>query len=263
MSAMGWCRARSLASAAAVSLLSGAAGASPLIYTLASVTPFDIAVSGGRLTGTLHAVTPAEVATWDLTTSGNDPNAPPGTHACDDLGFNPFASCSLEFILPATSLDVVAYSLSLDGGSQPLRDVSFFFAPALDVVAAPYAAYIIAADTSLRIPDGSTLGPSGSGGTFQNFADGSDTSFYVQPGESTVVLLTPYNEGDVAAALEGGSTPRFGFGGGSPLGRGSIAVSLVLVPEPTTFSLLGAGCVMLCLRARAQRRRRRPIVAAC
>ena len=39
----------------------------PLIYTLASDTPFDIAVSGGRLVGTIQPVSPEEVATWNLT----------------------------------------------------------------------------------------------------------------------------------------------------------------------------------------------------
>ena len=33
--------------------------------------------------GTFHGVSAAEIATWDLTTSGQDANAPAGTHVCD------------------------------------------------------------------------------------------------------------------------------------------------------------------------------------
>ncbi len=237
----------------ATGLLPSSADAGSMIYSVAEPTPFDISDSDVVLRGSIGPVSAGEAASWDLSTSGNDPNAPPGTHACADLSFNPFASCFIEFTLPPVALDLVAYRVTLDPDSDPVSTVfvTFTLPPQ---VAYDNASYIIPSDPGPRIPSGQVFGGNGGGVVFQSFSSPTDPSFYLQPGETTVVLLSHFAQGDVENALSAGSTPRFTIQEGSsgPPRGGVIDVSF-RVPEPSA-SLLAA-CALLLVRTLSRRRR--------
>jgi hypothetical protein len=67
-----------------------------------------------------------------------------------------------------------------------------------------------------------------------DFNSPTDPGLYLQPGETTVVLLSHFAQGDVENALSAGSTPRFTIQEGSsgPPRGGVVPVSLS-VPEPS------------------------------
>jgi hypothetical protein len=241
-------------------------------YTLAQDFPFEVTIpgNGSVVRGTFHAASPAEIDSWDLTTSGQDANAPPGTHACADLSFNPFASCPFFIEGPGDQADAVVFRLSLDGESGPVSQTGPVFSPLVDTPFGEGSAYIISADPAERVPAGSA----GASFQFQNFSAPRDPQFFLQAGESTVWLLSRYEPGAIAAALAEGATAWMSVADNSSLGIGDALtgeVGLTQVPEPGALvSRLLASCALLFLARRGlplrppyrgeldSRRRRRP-----
>jgi hypothetical protein len=220
-------------------------------YTLEADLPFEVTIpgNGSVVKGTFHAASPEEIASWDLTTAGQDADAPPGTHACADLGFNPFASCPFFIEGPGVQADAFVFRLSLDGDSGPVSQTGPAFSPTLFGITSG-SAYIIPADPAERVPAGSA----GAFFQFQDFSAATDPDFFLQPGESTVWLLSRYEPGAVADALAGGATLRMSVIDNSALGTPSAStaeVGLTQVPEP---GALGSALLALCtvlLSARA------------
>jgi hypothetical protein len=86
---------------------------------------------------------------------------------------------------------------------------------------------------------------------FENFSSSGDTSFYLQPGETTVALLSHFAQGDVGNALSGGATARFLIQ--KNLDSSTIDVALATLPEPPARWL--AVCLLLLLGTLSRRRR--------
>jgi hypothetical protein len=129
------------------------------VYTLGGDVPFEATIpgNGSVVRGTFEAVNAAELDSWDLSTSGQDAQAPPGTLACADLGFNPFAACPLFDEVYGDQADVFVFRLSLDGDSGPVSGTGPSFSVPVDD-AAGGSAYIIPADPAARIPHSSNGG---------------------------------------------------------------------------------------------------------
>ncbi len=200
------------------------------VYTLKGDRGFEVTIpgNGSVVKGIFHALSPAELATWDLSTSGQEPNAPPGTHACADLGFNPLANCPFTMEGVGDQADAVAFRLSLGADSGPVSQTGPSFSPAADD-AFGGGAYIISSVAEEPVPDGSSSGSF----QFQNFAAGTDPQFFLQPGESTVWLLSRYEPGAVASALAGGATLRLELRDNSA----AMGIPFALTPEVALIAL--------------------------
>lgn len=203
-----------------------------VVYTLADDVVFEVTMPANSaiVKGIFHAVPPEVFETWDLATSGQDANASTGTHACADLGFNPSASCPFrrEFDQDDQA-DGLAFGLSLDGDSGPVSGTGPDFSQPVDD-AFGGAAYIVSGDPAERVPNSST----GGFFFFQDFVDGDDPQFFVQPGESTVWLISRYEPGEIAAAVLGGTTLRMSVADNRlPINiADTTEVALVALPEP-------------------------------
>jgi hypothetical protein len=209
------------------------------LYTLSSDVPFELTIpgNGSVVKGTFHAATPADVVSWDLTTQGQDADAAAGTHACADLGFNPFASCPFDDEFSGCQADGFVFRLSLQGDSGPVSATSPDFSP-LVATAFGGSAYIISASTADRVP------VSSSSGGFQ-FHTSNDPAVFIQPAESTVWLISRYQCGAVATALGDGTTLRMGVRDNSVIGGIQFAqtpeVSLKGLISGTTTTTLPSG----------------------
>jgi hypothetical protein len=231
-------------------------------YTLGGDVPFQATIpgNGSVVRGTFQAVSAGELDSWDLSTSGQDAEAPPGTLACADLGFNPFASCPLFVEGAGDQADVFVFRLGLDGDSGPVSGTGPSFSVFVDD-AAGGSAYIIPADPGERIPGSS----SGGFFFFNEPTAGTDPQFFIQPGESTVWLLSRFTTGEVAAALAGGATLRISVCDNSALMGIQCAytseLAVTRLPEPEGL-LPGALALASAIGAsRAARRRRRSAAA--
>lgn len=204
-----------------------------VVYTLAEDVVFEVTMpaNGAIVKGIFHAVPPEVFETWDLSTSGQDAGAPAGTHVCADLGFNPSASYPFRRDFDQDDqADGLAFGLSLDGDSGPVSGTGPDFSQSVDD-AFGGAAYIVSANPAERVPNSST----GGFFFFQDFVAGDDPQFFVQPGESTVWLLSRYVPGEIAAAVLGGATLRMSVADNRvPLNVADAAeVALIALPEPS------------------------------
>lgn len=204
-------------------------------YTLPSDLPFELTIpaNGSVIRGTFHRVSEGEVDSWDLSTGGQDANAPPGTHACADLGFNPFAYCPFFSNPPSCDADAVVFRLSLDGDSGRVSQTGPRFDPFVQT-AAGGSAYIISVNASDRVPVSSSTG------AFQ-FHTSNDPAVFIQPGEQTVWLLSRYQAGAIATALSEGVSVRMSVRDDSAsagIGFADMAVAIVPVSGGTTTTTL-------------------------
>jgi len=119
--------------------------------------------------------------------------------------------------------------LSLDGDSGPVSGTGPDFSQFVDD-AFGGAAYIISAGPAERVPNSST----GGFFFFQDLVEGQDPQFFVQPGESTVWLISRYVPGQIAGAVLGGATLRMSVADNRvPLNLAYTAeVALTALPEP-------------------------------
>jgi len=210
-------------------------------YTLPGDLPFELTIpaNGSVVRGTFHRVSQTELDSWDLSTGGQDANAPPGTHACADLGFNPFAYCPFSSNPPSCDADAVVFRLSLDGDSGPVSQTGPTFNPFVQT-AHGGSAYIISANTADRVPVSSSTG------TFQ-FHTSNDPAVFIQPGEQTVWLLSRYEAGAIATALSQGVSVHMSLRDDSPsAGIGFVDMEIQIVPvsgvTTTTLPPGGGAC---------------------
>jgi len=204
-------------------------------YTLPSDLPFELTIpgNGSIVRGTFHHVSQAELDSWDLSTGGQDADALPGTHACADLGFNPFAYCPFLSNPPSCDADAVVFRLGLDGDSGPVSQTGPTFNPFVQT-AHGGSAYIISANAADRVPVSSSTGG------FQ-FHTSNDPAVFIQPGEQTVWLLSRYEAGAIATALAEGVSAHMSLRDDSAsAGIGFVDMEIELVPvsgDTTTTTL--------------------------
>ena len=214
------------------------------LYTLPESLPFEIPVGGSTIRGTFDPASPADAGAWDLSTDGHDPDAPPGTHACADLGFNPFVYCAMG------DIDVFAFRLTLAGDSAPVSQAGPAFSPFVQTAFGGSAYVIPEESSSERVP------VSSSSGNFQiqKFDEPMNAAFYLQPGETTVWLLSRYEGGAIAAGLMSGMTLRMNVTSGT-LGSGQTQqIGIMNVPEPgMLLARVAAVAALLAVAARRVR----------
>ena len=221
--------------------LAAPAAAEPIGYSITG----PIAFNDLGIVGTINPVNLPTFESFDFSGAGELPGATAGQHVCNNsLTSNPgfFGACS------GAMNEILAYSITLDGSSDPMRGVAPFLTGAGSATVA-WAGFIVG-DGSTNEPDGELFVSGGRGVVFENFSDINDESLYLQPGETSAVLLTAYTTPPgLGLDLSEGATLSFrifrGQASGNPGTFDVGPVPVAVVPEPGTAGLLAVGLVLL------------------